>query len=74
MTVKMYIITENDYILKRTSEGVSEYFYCSVYKNATRSSFTKGKPNSDNVVFSKEDFYFQTSFEELEKYECRILG
>ena len=72
-SLKMYVIDNFVFILKRVIEHREEYYYCSVDENPS-STTIRGILKDGVLNFDRNNFHFELPLEELERLECRILG
>lgn len=72
-SLKMYVIGNFAFILKRVIEHREEYYYCSVDENPSPTT-VRGVVKDGVLFFDRSNFHFELPMKEFEHLECRVLG
>jgi hypothetical protein len=72
-SLAIYIIKDTDYIMKRTINKISEYYYCSVSDAIINFMTIRGKVDGGMIKFENNNFKFKISEIELKKKNKRDI-
>jgi hypothetical protein len=72
-SLAFYIIKDTDYIMKRTINKISEYYYCCVSDAIINFMVIRGCVDNGIIKFENNNFKFKISEIELEKKDKRKI-
>jgi hypothetical protein len=72
-SIGIYIISNLEYILKRSFETAQEYYYCLLRKNDSVNTIPGKMTDNGTIVFDQNDFHKEINICEMEKYQYKKL-